>query len=78
MKFYSFSRVPHKFDVYKCRVFGSRIKKDSTNNEQNNISKHILEVVFVGYVARRWEIEGNRGIWKVENFKSWELDPLML
>ena len=42
--------------------FGSRINKDRTNNEPNNISKHILEVVFVGYVARRWEIAGNRGI----------------
>ena len=57
MKFDSSSRVPHKFDVYECQVFGSRINKDCTINEPNNISKHILEVVFVGYVARRWEIE---------------------
>ena len=74
MKFDSSSRVPHKFDVYECRVFRSRINKDRTNNEPNNISKHILEVVFVGYVARRWEIEGKRGILKVENFNSCELE----
>ena len=72
MKFESSSRVPHKFDVYECRVFGSRIHKDRTYNEPNNISKHILEVVFVGYVARRREIEEFEKLrtLRVENLKS--------